>query len=421
MRMLSIMRRWGVVLIALGLGCSGDSTPPTAPEPASVAVAAGHDQVGPAGQALTDSLVVLVRDAAGAPLSEVTVTWQVTAGGGAVSPGASVTNASGLARTQYTLGANAGTNTARAAVGNLSPATFDAVAQIQGAVEMGSKTIGPLADTVHGTLTEFEQPLRVLVLDHLGVPVQGVVVNWTATGGGSVAAPTSLTDAGGEAMIEYTFGAEARTGYGATAAVPGLIGSPVVWFDMHATPGTPVVIAKTSGDGLVVQTGAPVVHTVTVRDSYGNGTQGVGIDWAIGSGSGSLFTTHNFTIDNGTADNRRTLGPELGNQTVTATAPSLPGAPVVTFTAVGAEHVVRVVNGVFVPDAVTVQIGDSVAWQWNGITDLHNITFAAVPGAPLSEPNRTSGVAWRVFAAAGTFAYRCTNHAGMTGSVTVVP
>jgi adhesin/invasin len=274
---------------------------------------------------------------------------------------------------------------------------------------------------VLGTLTEFEQPLKVLVLDHLGNPVPGVVVNWTASGGGSVAAPTSLTDAGGEAMIEYTFGAEARLGYGATAAAPGLIGSPVVWFDMHATPATPVVLAKAGGDSLVVQVGGPVIHAVTVRDSYGNGTQGVAIDWAIGSGSGSLLTTHNFTIDNGTAVNRRTLGSELGNQTVTATAPSLPGAPVVTFTAIGAEHVVRVVNGVFVPDAMTVRVGDSVAWQWQGITDLHNITFVAVPGAPVSEPDRTSGAVWRAFAAAGTFVYQCKNHAAMTGRVTVVP
>jgi hypothetical protein len=128
--MLSIMRRRAVLVVASGLGCSADSTLPTAPEPASVAVAAGHDQVGPAGQALTDSLVVLVRDASGAPLSEVTVTWQVTAGGGAVSPGSSITNASGLARTQHTLGADAGTNTVRATVGNLPPAAFDAVAQI---------------------------------------------------------------------------------------------------------------------------------------------------------------------------------------------------------------------------------------------------------------------------------------------------
>jgi plastocyanin len=52
---------------------------------------------------------------------------------------------------------------------------------------------------------------------------------------------------------------------------------------------------------------------------------------------------------------------------------------------------------------------------------LHNITLASVPGAPLSEPNRTSGVVWRVFATAGTFTYQCTNHAGMTGSVTIVP
>ena len=63
-----------------------------------------------------------------------------------------------------------------------------------------------------------------------------VVVSSTASGGGSVAAATSVTSTGGEATIEYTFGTEVRGGHGATASVPGLIGSPVVW-DLQVLPG----------------------------------------------------------------------------------------------------------------------------------------------------------------------------------------
>jgi hypothetical protein len=197
----------------------------------------------------------------------------VTAGAGSVSPGTSSTDVSGLARTRHTLGPAVGANSVRAAVTSLPPVTFDAVGQIQGAVQMGSKTLGPLTDTVLGTMTELEQPVNVIVLDHLGNPVPGVVVSWSASGGGSVAAPTSVTNAGGEAMIEYTFGSEARGGYGAVAAVPGLIGSPVVW-DLQALPGNPVVLEKTNGDGLVVQAGGQIVHTVTVATRMATGRTG---------------------------------------------------------------------------------------------------------------------------------------------------
>ena len=269
-------------------------------------------------------------------------------------------------------------------------------------------------------MTELEQPLNVLVVDHLGVPVRGVVVSWTASGGGSVSAPTSVTDAAGEAMIEYTFGAEARSGYGASAAVAGLIGSPIVW-DLKAQPGNPVGLLKSGGDGLVVQVGAQVVHTVTIRDAHGNSTQGVGIEWATAEGGGDMFPTRSFSGTNGTAEATRTLGAGLGDQTVTARAPTLPGSPVVTFKSVAAEHVVRVVNNQFVPNAVVASVGDSVAWQWQGMATAHAIDFAAVAGAPADEPARTSGVVWRVFPIAGTFSYQCTIHAGMTGAVTIAP
>jgi plastocyanin len=406
--------------IVLGLSCTEDGGPSPPGPPASLAATAGNNQVGEAGQALPESQVVRVRDAAGNPLSGVTVAWEVTSGGGGVSPATISTEANGLARTERTLGSGAGVQTARATRSGLTPVVFDAVAQIQGAVYMGSRTIGPLTDTVLGTMTEFEQPLNVLVTDHLGVPVRHVVVSWTASGGGSIAAGTSVTNAGGEAMIEYTFGAEARGGYGAVAAVPGLIGSPVTW-DLSALPGHPVALEKTGGDALVAQAGGQVVHTVTARDGHGNGARGVTIEWAAATGGGSIFPAQNVSSTGGRAEATRTLGPGTGEQTATATAPDLPASPTVTFTTTAAATAVRVANNAFVPAAVTLQAGDSVAWQWQSMTDQHNITFAMVAGAPADEPDRASGVVWRTFTTVGAFNYQCTRHSGMTGSVTVEP
>jgi len=405
--------------ISLQVGCSDEIASPS-PIPGTLDIADGDDQIGSAAQALGDSLAVIVRDAAGNPVSGVAVAWAVTAGGGSVSPAISSTLASGVARTSYTLGLAPGGNSVAASVANLPPVRFDAIGQIQGAVTMGRKTLGPLTDTILGTMTELEQPLNVMVVDHLGVPVAGVVVSWTASGGGSVSAPTSVTNPGGEAMIEYTFGAEARTGYGATAAVAGLVGSPIMW-DLKAQPGNPVALSKTGGDALVVQAGAQVVHTVTVRDAHGNATQGVGIQWATAAVGGTISPTRNFTGANGTAGATRTLGSGPGDQTATAAAPALPGSPVVTFNTVSAKHVVRVADNQFVENAVVASVGDSVAWQWQGMATAHAIDFATVAGAPADEPSRTSGAVWRAFPSAGTFPYQCTIHPGMTGTVTVAP
>jgi len=214
-----------------------------------------------------------------------------------------------------------------------------ACAEAQGPTELasptwgvlGDRSMGPLTDTVLGTMTEIEQPLKVLVVDHNGVPIPGVVVTWTASGGGSVSHSTTVTDAGGEAFVEYTFGREARSGYGATASVPGLSGSPIVW-ELRAHPGRPVAIERAGGQGLTVPAGEKVVYSLRVRDSYGNGTHGVWIDWAIASGGGSLSWSRNVTGDNGHAEATRTLGVNPGEQTAIASAPDLPGAPRITFT-----------------------------------------------------------------------------------------
>ncbi len=89
----------------------------------------GNQQEGAAGAALTEALVVEVRDQNGQPLAGVEVTFAVTAGGGTLSSTTAKTDADGRAATTLTLGPRPGTNTVEATVDRLEPVTFTATAE----------------------------------------------------------------------------------------------------------------------------------------------------------------------------------------------------------------------------------------------------------------------------------------------------
>jgi len=75
-------------------------------------------------------------------------------------------------------------------------------------------------------------------------------------------------------------------------------------------------------------------------------------------------------------------------------------------------------ENVFSPASVRVARNGTVTWRNN--TDVtHNVTFGQIAGAPENIPNHASGDNPRTFGTAGSFSYQCTNHAGMTGVVTV--
>ena len=76
---------------------------------------------------------------------------------------------------------------------------------------------------------------------------------------------------------------------------------------------------------------------------------------------------------------------------------------------------INVRNNIFDPSATTVGIGATVTWTWAPGAVDHNVTFNDGP----SSPTQSSGGYTRVFGAAGTFPYRCTQHPSMTGTVTV--
>lgn len=409
------MRRFGLILMVglPALGCGGGGGGP-GPTPNSIAVSAGNNQVGAAGTALAESLAVIVRDVGGAPLAGVNATFTVASGGGTVSPGSRATSAAGIAKTRLTLGPNAGTQTVTAATGSLTPVQFSAVSQISGAVNIANSTTGPLADTVGATKAE---SLAVLVTDQNATPVLGVVVSWASTGG-SVSPASAATSAAGVSKARFTYGTVAGN-QSATATVTGLVGSPIS-ITLNATAGTAVSIAKTAGDNGTAPPGSNVSYTVQSRDTHGNPKGGVTIDWAVGAGGGSISPAQNTTQADANASATRTLGLSLGAQTATATANGLAGAPQVTFTTTAAIiTTVQVANNSFTPSSITVPVGTTVTWEWQGTTFLHNVTFDPVAGAPMNIPNQNSGTAQRTFNTSGTFPYQCTNHLGMTGSVTV--
>jgi plastocyanin len=75
----------------------------------------------------------------------------------------------------------------------------------------------------------------------------------------------------------------------------------------------------------------------------------------------------------------------------------------------------------FEPLAVHVLRGGSVTWLIGrpGILISHNVTFTTA-GAPANIPTTLGGdLISRVFPTPGSFAYECTLHAGMTGTVHV--
>ena len=79
---------------------------------------------------------------------------------------------------------------------------------------------------------------------------------------------------------------------------------------------------------------------------------------------------------------------------------------------------VSVQDNQFVRSAVSVLVGGTVTWTWQGGGNQHNVTFAG--GGPASA-TQTAGTFNRTFATAGTFTYNCTVHGpAMSGTITVV-
>ena len=98
---------------------------------ADIAIQAGNNQTAQVGTVLPTDPAVIIRDSGGNPVGGVEVTFEVTGGGGSVTPATVTTGTNGIAATNWTLGPSAGGNqlTATSSVGS---ETFSATGSAQG-------------------------------------------------------------------------------------------------------------------------------------------------------------------------------------------------------------------------------------------------------------------------------------------------
>ena len=389
---------------------------------AKSATANGDNQTGVQGAALGLPLSVTVTDNASGPVAGITVSWAAASGGGSVTAGSSVTDASGLATMTATLGATGGSNTYTATVAGLTPSFVTFSASAAKVLAKSASSNGDNQTGVQGT--QLATPLSVTVTNGSGGAVAGITVNWAAaTGGGSVGSATSVTNGSGIATSTATLGASGGANT-YTASVAGLTPSSVTFSATAAK-----VIAKNGGD---TQTGVQGTQLTTplnvlVTDGSSNPVSGITVNWAVASGNGSVGAATSTTNGSGVATVTATLGAAGGANSYTATVAGLTGS-VLTFTATAAKNLAKSatangdaqtgVQGTQLALPLSVTVTDNASGPVAGIT----VTWAAASGGgsvgSATSVTNASGIATTTAtlgSTGGANSYTATV-AGLTGS-----
>jgi len=265
----------------------------------TITVNGGTGQSGNVGATLGTPLSVNVKNYLGANYSGVQVEWLVN-DDSFCTPSASLTDASGIASTDLTLGSAAGTVTVTARCGRQT-VTITATKTATGAATI---TAASVTDQSGTTSAAVGAPPSVLVLDGQGNPVSGVSITWAVTAGGGSVNTTGATTTGATGLAtltSWTLGASAGLNT-VTATSAGLSGSPVT-FNANGVASAPTQIAVTSGGSQTgVTAGSAATATqFTVRDAGNNPVQGVTVSFSITTGSGSLSVASAVTNASGQA------------------------------------------------------------------------------------------------------------------------
>jgi hypothetical protein len=409
------LRFGSTVLVAAALlSCGGDDLVlPSEGEPAAINILQGNDQSGRVGEALADSLVVEVLDGTDMPVPGATVVVEL--GAGSAQPDTLTTNAEGLGSAQITLGDQVGETAGTARV--IAPETPVVVQATFTVTAVASDAHGLAAvsgDAQTGAVgTALADPLVVQVTDHLGNPIEGITITWTAEGGGSVSAPSTVTDAEGFASVTRTLGPAA--GPQTTLASNDLLaGSPVV-FNHTATAGSASGVLIVSGDGQIATPGAtlPLPLVVQVVDEASNPVVGAAVTWVVTAGGGTIDPATGPTDANGQASTTWTLGSTAGANTVQAIVSGVGQAQFTATAAAGTPSVIRIVSGngqsgaagTALDAQLVVQVLDDADNPVTGATVNWSIESgggAISPGSAQTDAQGRAAAAWTLGPATGT-------------------
>ncbi len=258
--------------------------------------------------------------------------------------------------------------------------------------------------TETGALTAIgaTRSLTAVVKDASQATLNGAAVSWT-TSNASVA---TVTASGSSATVT-------ATGNG-TAIITGTSGSVsgTVTIDVAQRFATLAVQAAALSPAI----GSTTQLTATARDSRGNAIAGVtGVTFTSADRTKAIVSVDGLVtaISPGAAS----IGASLTRDGVTATGTAaltvttpISGATAVTVEATNAN--------VFTPATTSLAEGGVVTFSFGTIG--HNVIFQSA-GAPSNVPVVSSTSVARTFLAAGSYPYVCTIHAGMSGTVNVLP
>ena len=203
--MLVIVSPSKILLIAAGIvvagGCGGDAD--TGPSRTTlVAKILGDGQIGTVGQVLTDPIRVLVIQN-NSPLAGVAVTWSTTLSQGALTPDSQLTDADGMAATEWTLGPFQGLHTVTAKVtgATTDSVNFTATAQHDLPVALLKVTGDNQTAPINTTLSH----IQARVVDRFENGIPGLGVSWSVSTG-TVSPETDVTDPSGLSSVLVTLG-----------------------------------------------------------------------------------------------------------------------------------------------------------------------------------------------------------------------
>jgi plastocyanin len=169
-----------------------------------------------------------------------------------------------------------------------------------------------------------------------------------------------------------------------------------------------VTTVSVSAPSANVAIGGTMQLTASPTDANGNAITGQSATWA--SSNQSVATVSQSGLVSGLT---------FGTVTITATISGVPGTAALTVASAPAAATVQANTSLqFTPGQVDIAAGGTVTWQFS--TTAHNVTFnASAAGTPANIGTTSSASVARTFTTAGTFAYTCTIHAGMNGTVVV--
>jgi hypothetical protein len=397
------------LLAAVSLGCGTEP-----PRLASLRAVQGNNQIGIAGRALSAPLEVEADDEEGNPIDGVRLRFEVTQGGGEVSPAEATTGDDGHASVRFTLGGAPGTPQEVTVSGNDGEITISFTATVTG-VPTTVRIVAGNSQSARAGAAVPDRP-AVVVLDAADRPVPGIAVRFAVTsGGGALSGDAATTDSDGIAAVgQWRLGESGVNTLDATLPDETLADEPVL-FVATTTPagGFDIVVrflTQPTGEQALAFAEAELrweqVITGDLEDGSVNveaGKCGTGTP-ALNEVVDDVLILASFRNLDGPGNVLAQAGPCLirdANNDNQFEVGDLPGVGVMTFDAEDLDFVAR--NGVL--GAVVLHEMGHVVGLGSLWTDMGLLADPARGGAAGADPHFTAAQAIAAFNGAGGAAY----------------